>query len=290
MKLLISLLFILVVMIIVVFFLDIYMSNIDPKIVVFDMDETLGYFVELSIFCDIIEHYEKKKLTFKDFSEILDLYPEFLRPNILKVLSFLKIKKQNGECDGVIVYTNNQGPKSWAENIIRYLEDKLKYKLFDQIIGAFKVGAKRIEYNRTSHDKSVSDLVRCTGICNTSSICFLDDQLHDKMRKPNVYYINLKPYTFDLSYDEMAERYYKCNMGRISNENAFKNCVINNMKNSNYNKANFDFNYDINDITIGREILYHLQKFFSSFKRNKTRRSKVNKKKFKNITIKHNKK
>ena len=59
MMLLISLLFILVVMIIVVFFLDIYrnMPNIDPKIVVFDMDETLGHFEQLSIFWAALKHY-----------------------------------------------------------------------------------------------------------------------------------------------------------------------------------------------------------------------------------------
>ena len=48
------------------------------KIVVFDLDETLGYFVEFGIFWDCLNRYLSKfnsVLTQEDFNEILDLYP-----------------------------------------------------------------------------------------------------------------------------------------------------------------------------------------------------------------------
>ena len=90
------------------------------KVVVFDLDETLGYFVQLGIFCDIIEDYNKKKLTSNEFNEIMNIFPEFLRPNILKILSYIKLKKQRGDCNKVIIYTNNQGPKEWTQLIKQF--------------------------------------------------------------------------------------------------------------------------------------------------------------------------
>jgi hypothetical protein len=60
------------------------------KIVVFDLDETLGYFTEYGIFWDSLNNFvqikNKKKLTQYDFDSILDLFPEFIRPNIINIL------------------------------------------------------------------------------------------------------------------------------------------------------------------------------------------------------------
>ena len=50
------------------------------KIVVFDLDETLGYFVEYGIFWDCLNKYllkQKYELTQEDFNEILDLDVSF---------------------------------------------------------------------------------------------------------------------------------------------------------------------------------------------------------------------
>ena len=66
-----------------------------PKIVVFDLDETLGYFVELGIFWDCLDYFLKEEtineintiISKQDyFNEILDLFPEFIRPNIVSIL------------------------------------------------------------------------------------------------------------------------------------------------------------------------------------------------------------
>ena len=42
----------------------------------------------------------------------------------------------------VMIYTNNNGPKSWTYDIKHYIEKKLNYKLFDKIITAWKVNGK----------------------------------------------------------------------------------------------------------------------------------------------------
>ncbi len=110
------------------------------KIVVFDLDETLGYFTEFGIFCDCLNYYFKNnEYSEKNFNELLNLFPEFLRPKILSILQYLKIKKKENKCYKVMIYTNNQGDKSWAINIKNYFDKELNYKLFDQIIAAFKV-------------------------------------------------------------------------------------------------------------------------------------------------------
>ena len=112
------------------------------KIVVFDLDETLGYFTEFGIFWDSLAYYLKCKdkytLTQDDFNDILDLYPEFLRPNIVNILTYLKEQKKTNCCHKMMIYTNNNGPPEWAHHIISYFEKKINYKLIDQIIAAFK--------------------------------------------------------------------------------------------------------------------------------------------------------
>ena len=83
--------------------------HLSSKIVVFDVDETLGYFVEFGIFWDSLNAYIKdQKIEYElaqdDFNKILDLFPEFIRPNILSILNYLKHKKMSKECSGVMIY------------------------------------------------------------------------------------------------------------------------------------------------------------------------------------------
>jgi len=71
------------------------------KIVVFDLDETLGYFSEFGMVCEAVSYYISKNNleNVSDnqelFNNLLDLFPEFLRPNIFSMLEYLKKKKKN---------------------------------------------------------------------------------------------------------------------------------------------------------------------------------------------------
>jgi len=231
------------------------------KIVVFDLDETLGYFSELGMFIDCLTNSDQ--ISQQEFNEILDLYPEFIRPNIINILTYLKKKKMTKACSKIMIYTNNQGPKSWAEQIIAYFESKIHYKLFDQIVCAFKVNGKQVELNRTSHDKTHSDFIRCTQIPANAQICFLDDVYHPDMATDNIYYINIKPYTHDLPIDEMISRF----------SNAEKKYKI---------KREFsDYKYSPKepedmeiDVILGKSIMQHLKLFFSKNNSHKTARVK----------------
>ena len=100
------------------------------KIVVFDLDETMGYFTQYGIFWDCLVNYlhlkNQRQLTEDDFNHILDLFPEFVRPNIINILTYLKSKKLTNCCSKMMIYTNNTGPREWANHIIEYFESKIE--------------------------------------------------------------------------------------------------------------------------------------------------------------------
>ena len=162
---------------------------------------------------------------------------------------------------------------------------KLKTKTFDQIIAAFKVNGEQIELCRTSHEKSVSDLIKCTKIPENARICFIDDQYHRLMENDQVYYINLKPYIFSLNFKEMALRYYE-NTSKISNKEEFTNHIISHMNNSNYNVKNKSKEEQNIDKIISKRVLRHLKDFFKNTENTKNRKTQKNKKKNKNKTHK----
>lgn len=268
-----------------------------PKIVVFDMDETLGYFVEFGILWDSINAYIKSKtitgeepkvLGQQEFNKIFDLYPEFMRPNIISILNYLKHKKNTECCDKVMIYTNNQGPKEWAYFIKDYFEEKIHSKLFDQIISAFKVNGKQVEICRTTHDKTYSDFIKCTKIPLNTKICFLDDLYHPEMNNHNVYYIKLKAYVYNLNYDIIIQRFISSDIGKSiiqdGNYDYFSSFVKNHISNFNFTYIGKNpEDYDIDKI-ITKKTMIHLQKFFSKkylqpkTKSNKKHQGKKNKK------------
>jgi hypothetical protein len=249
------------------------------KIVVFDLDETLGYFTQFGIFWDSLSSYVKSKnnepLSQSDFDDTLDLFPEFIRPNIINILTYLKDRKHANNCHRMMVYTNNNGPRDWAHKIVGYFENKLKYKLIDQVIAAFKVNGERIEIGRTTSSKTYDDLVRCSKIPTNAEICFLDDTLYPGMTNDKIYYINIKPYFHDLRFDHMIEVFKNSNVGKkiIHHDEKFDAKIMNSIKMYNYKYNNKDTKeYEIDKI-IGKYIITHLDVFFNKSRRPKTLRN-----------------
>lgn len=255
------------------------------KVVVFDMDETLGYFTELGMFWDAITTYIQLnniqiKINNELFDNILDLYPEFLRPNIINILKYLKKKKENKFCSKIMIYTNNQGPKEWVNYIVKYFETKLNYKLFDQIIYAFKIKGKIVELCRTSHDKKYEDFIRCTKLSETTDICFLDDIYHHGMRHEKIYYINIKKYIYNLKPNIMIERFLKSNIFDADlKTDDLQNFINNFMKQYSYTILNKTSEAQNIDKILSQKILEHLHIFF--YKNNKNSNSKTKRKKIK---------
>ena len=249
------------------------------KIVVFDLDETLGYFTQYGIFWDSLTHYFKLKNKPEPsqliFDNTLDLFPEFLRPNIINILNYLKNKKQSSCCHKMMIYTNNNGSKEWAQHIINYFEKKINYKIIDQIISAFKIRGKIVEMCRTTHNKTHNDLIRCTKIPANSEICFLDDTFYPEMANDNIYYINVKPYYHDLRFEYMLKKFKESVFGKelIGNDNDFSNIMLSQIELYKYECIDKDpEEYNIDKI-ISKHIITHLDEFFNK-KRNKTIKNK----------------
>ena len=249
-------------------------SKISPrdKIVVFDLDETLGCFVELGIFCDALERTLGTPIDKLHFFEIMTLFPEFMRPNIINILSYLLDKKKSKDCKKIMIYTNNQGPRSWTENIADYFSHVLGEKVFDDIILAFKVRGKLVEICRTSHDKSVKDLVNCTKIPKDTKVCFLDDQFHPEMEHDNVFYINVKPYTTNLKFKEMSERYYAKYTHPTIAPDIFHKKMVDHMKLYKFSVVTKSDEAKKIDRVISKQIVIYLEEFFRKHRKNTTRK------------------
>ena len=252
----------LIIILVIYFFYTYYMRNKNYNVVVFDMDETLGHFVQLAVFCDIIEQNNQKKLTQLEFNKIFDLFPEFLRPNIIKILSYLKIKKENGKCQKILIYTNNQGPKSWANKIKKYLEYKINYNLFDQVIGAYKINGKHVEPRRTTHEKTHIDLLNCANLPDNANICFIDDLYHEEMDTKKIYYIQVDQYERILPEELMFERYKKIS----TNFNFYT--LVNEMKLYNFQQKN------LKNSTSRVDLFEEIQNFFKVTREKKSRKQK----------------
>lgn len=234
------------------------------KIVVFDLDETLGYFTEFGIFCDCLNIYFKNnQYSENNFNELLDLFPEFTRPQILSILLYLKKKKIENKCYRIMIYTNNQGNKNWALNIKKYLNSMVDYELFDHVIGAFKVNGTQIEMNRTSHNKTMDDFIKCTKLPDNIEIFFIDDVYHEGMTDERVYYINVKPYYYKLSVEYMMTTFLESTLGKdVINKEDFINSVKREFKKYNYNVSEKTKEEQYIDEIISKRILQHLKRYF----------------------------
>ena len=266
-------------------------SNVNNSInyvIVFDLDETLGHFTQLYTFWMLfIGYINESKENEKLFFKLLDLFPKFLRPSILNILKNIKNKKKKNICNYVMIYTNNNGPKSWANMIQNYFHYKLKYELFDKIIGAFKVDGKQIEVCRTSYEKSFKDFIKCTKLPSNTQICFLDDQKHDDMYNQNVLYINLKPYVHNIDFVKMASKTYE-KLYKYFPKNRSKVDFINYIKSytKNYSLDYIDktrVEYNIEKV-FSNVLLKKIDKFFKTKPRKFTKKYRKNRKHRKKYT------
>jgi hypothetical protein len=250
------------------------------KVVVFDLDETLGFFLQFGMIWDVLHQYrgtrpstapntEENNLQNNThsqqqlFNSLLDLYPEYIRPHMFTILKYLKQKKQKQECNGVMIYTNNPG-RQWVHLIKTYFQTKLKYDLFDQIICAFKVNGKKLEICRTTYDKTMHDFIRCTKLPENTEICFLDDLYHPEMIGENVYYIKINPYIHNLSIEEILGRFLKSDVAReLEVKEDFKEFFEEYMKhNSVVSLPKTTEEYEIDKI-VSKKTMILLQDFFS---------------------------
>ncbi len=195
------------------------------KFVIFDMDETLGQFVEFSVFWNVITNFynieEDDKTQY--FYDVFDLYPEFIRSGMFSLLKKLYKEKVHNRLAGIYIFTNNGGGREWVDLIRDYFTRRLGIpNLFDRTIYAYKSAhGVIVEKNRREYGKTYADLLRSAPeISPNSKICFIDDQKHIGMLHKNVTYLKIKSYDKIVPYNELIERFLQKN--NRSNDEDFR--------------------------------------------------------------------
>jgi len=158
------------------------------KNIVFDLDETIGYFEQLIY---IMNH--TKKTTKNEVFELIDLMPECFRTNLFEIFYYIIRLKIETKIKSVILYSNNNNDL-FIDYILSYIHKKLNYKLFDLSISYNHVLRKK------TNIKNINELILCSNglLTSDSSICFIDDKDHDEMKHSKLYYINCEPYKYTI--------------------------------------------------------------------------------------------
>lgn len=245
-----------------------YLKHNDiKKVIVFDIDETIGSFFQLMSLWNILE--ELNILLNQDFfNKLLDLFPEFLRFGIIIIFEFLIHKKQTQQCHKIYIYTNNIYSPEFPIRIKNYFDYKLKYEcFFDKVICAFKINNRIIEPLRTTNHKTYDDFIRCTILPENTNICFIDDTFHEKMKHEKVYYLQSKPYEHGLTYDLIIHRIYNSNIFIENNLMFDKNIdIIKHLRDRFYlcrKKIHVKNKIDIDiDILVTKKLIKHIKQFF----------------------------
>jgi hypothetical protein len=108
----------------------------------------------------------------------------------------------------------------------------------------------------------------------------MDDSFYPEMANDNIYYINIKPYYYDLPFEEMLERFNKSDIGKqlIENDADFNHLMMEQIKLFNYMVVDKDEKeYEV-DKVLGKHIISHLQTFFNRSTKNRTIKNRGTKK------------
>lgn len=251
-------------------------THMNQKVVVFDLDETLGSFADLYIlWCGVCQIWP----SCNHFDLLLDTYPEFFRYGMLTILEYLYDCKRKGICQKIFVYTNNQCSVTWVKRICNYIESHIQricdnpdesVKLFDQHICAFKINNKPVELCRTTHQKCLDDFFRCSMISENADICFIDDVEYPFMKGSAVYYICPRAYIHPLSTKEIIRRMLKSTWVPSPQERPEYSILLSKSYWQNWfyihrrrmiRKGFIDLSIDLQ---ISQKMIYHLSEFLHS--------------------------
>ena len=152
------------------------------KNIVFDFDETIGYFEQI---IDMIRH--TKKTSKLEVFEFFNLFPFVFRTNIFDIFSYIVRLKKEKKIKTVILYSNNNNDV-FISYVLSYIHETLNFSLFDLTISLKQTKNK---------NKNIGDLLNYSnGLLNKkSSIFFIDDKEYDDMKSIK-YYIKFESYKY----------------------------------------------------------------------------------------------
>ena len=120
----------------------------NKHVIVFDLDETLGCFVQFGL---LLLHTAKLYATTHIFPAYFVICWTYIQnycdAKIFSIIKYILDVKEEYNVT-IMIYTNNQGPKEWVQLIKRYFEYKLNRPIFTKIIYAFMINGRVIEPKR----------------------------------------------------------------------------------------------------------------------------------------------
>ena len=162
------------------------------KNIVFDFDETIGYFEQI---IEMIRH--TKKTSKLEVFEFFNLFPLVFRTNIFDIFNYIVRLKKEKKIKSVILYSNNNNDV-FIEYVLSYIHEALNFSLFDL----------SISLNQTHNkNKNLPDLLNYSnGLLNKkSSIFFIDDKEYDHMKSIK-YYIKCESYKYVYSNSSIKDK------------------------------------------------------------------------------------
>ena len=164
--------------------------------VIFDFDEVIGNFYELSaLFHEITS---RRRLSGEERLDILEAllttHPtsNCIRPGIVGLFEVLVALRNQGYCL-IGIYTNNNGGRAWVDHVVGVLDRVVGEPIFDNVV--YEYGASRL---RTTPEKTYPDLLRCINARADDHIVFVDDLIHPKMVTRGVTYIHVSKYEYTI--------------------------------------------------------------------------------------------
>jgi hypothetical protein len=178
------------------------------RIILIDMDETLGTFTQISTFLTALTDLCNGLDYNKEFFNAMNLFTCFQRPGIIPILKHMVSLRNTDTINKIVLYTNNQGSNEWVRLIASFFDSQVGCRVFDDIIFAYTVHGRINDIRRTTDEKILDDVHRCIDMYCPTKFLFIDDVLHRGMVRNEVTYLRIEPYTYSMSSAHMAAMYH----------------------------------------------------------------------------------
>lgn len=168
----------------------------NPKSVIIDFDNTIGYFDQLIYMINIIEKVNSQPILEYELFTILDQYPNIFRPLIREIFDIILYNKNKCNIRLFVLYTCNNNEK-FVKHITRYLQQKLnKHHIFDYTI------------HEKTKTKNIHSIVQETNLnIDENVLCFIDDKVFDYENEVNVKYIKCESYVYNYDVKDLIYKF-----------------------------------------------------------------------------------
>lgn len=159
------------------------------KILVFDLDETIGYFSQMYAIVNKFEEINRIKLNSQEIIQLLEYFHKVFRPGIFTYIAYLVILKKKYK-SLFVLYTNTHLSDKWIMAIVKVINKHANSVFFDKFITLKSIC-------RISVAKTLNDLVCCLRISNQEfNYMVLDNVYHHKLNTETCVYKIVKSFVY----------------------------------------------------------------------------------------------